>query len=81
MKKKNVLNFKYLKNEFYLDGFLELLEKAIKGNNDLDYCILASCSLGKKNHNTLIKELYNPKSNFYETWDRLRESGEILPKT
>ena len=80
MKKKNVLDFKYLKNEFYLDGFLELLEKAIKGNNDLDYCILASCSLGKKNHNTLIKELYNPKSNFYETWDRLRESGEILPK-
>ncbi len=79
-KKNNVSFFKYLKDNFYLDGFLELLEDQIKKDKDLDYCILASCSLGKKNQNTLIKELYNVKSDFFSTWDRLRENGEIIPK-
>ena len=80
MEKIKELNLKYLKNEFYLDGFLELLENQIKSDKDLNYCILSSCSLGKKNHKTLIKELYNVKSSFYETWDRLKENGEIIPK-
>ena len=47
------LTLTYLKKEFYLDGFLEMLQKKeIKKFNDLDYLILTSCSLGRKNLNT-----------------------------
>tara|TARA_B110000259_G_scaffold166464_1_gene194027 strand:- start:212 stop:712 length:501 start_codon:yes stop_codon:yes gene_type:complete len=77
--KKLTLN--YLQKEFYLDGFLEKLKKKeIKKFNDLDYLILTVCSLGRKNYNMLIKELYDVKSNFYITWDELRSSGELIPK-
>ena len=80
-KKNNVSFFKYLKDNFYLDGFLEMLKKKeIKKFNDLNYLILNVCSLGRKNKDTLIKQLYDVKSNFYITWDELRRSGELIPK-
>ena len=42
--------FKYLKDNFYLDGFLEHLDiKAANAINiDVDHCILEACSYGKK---------------------------------
>ena len=80
-KKNNVSFFKYLKDNFYLDGFLEMLKKKeIKKFNDLNYLILNVCSLGRKNKDTLIKQLYDVKSNSYVTWDKLRRNGELIPK-
>ncbi len=82
MKKNNVSFFKYLKDNFYLDGFLEHLDiKVVNAiNSDLDYCILESCSYGKKNINNLLKELYNTKSDNFETWDELRTNGKLFSK-
>ena len=75
------LTLTYLKKEFYLDGFLEMLKKKeIKKFNDLDYLTLTSCSLGRKKLDTLRQQLYNVESNFYVTWDELRRSGELIPK-
>ena len=75
------LTLSYLKKEFYLDGFLEMLKKKeIKKFNDLNYLILTFCSFGRKNYDILIKQLYDVKSNFYITWDELRRSGELIPK-
>ena len=75
------LTLTYLKKEFYLDGFLEMLKKKeIKKFNDLNYLILTVCSFGRKNYDILIKQLYDVKSNFYITWDELRRSGELIPK-
>lgn len=82
MKKNNEFFFKYLKDNFYLDGFLKHLD--IKAGNavysDLDYCILESCSYGKKNINNLLKELYNTKSDNFEIWDQLRTNGKLFSK-
>ena len=75
------LTLTYLKKEFYLDGFLEMLKKKeIKKFSDLNYLILTVCSFGRKNYDVLIKQLYDVKSNFYITWDELRRSGELIPK-
>ena len=78
MKKTNILNLKYLKNNFFLDGFLKLLEDQIKKDKDITYCILASCSSGKKNMDTLITQLYNEP--LIGIWKTLSENGELLPK-
>ena len=52
------LTLSYLKKEFYLDGFLEMLKKKeIKKFNDLNYLILTFCSFGRKNYDILIKQL------------------------
>ena len=82
MKKNNVSFFKYLKDNFYLDGFLEHLDIKVVNNinNDLDYCILESCSFGKKNIDDLLKELYDVKSDNYQTWDELRTNGKLITK-
>jgi hypothetical protein len=75
------LTLTYLKKEFYLDGFLEMLKKKeIKKFNNLNYIILTVCSFGIKNYDTLIEQLYDEKSNSYITWDELRRSGELIPK-
>ena len=83
MKKKNNESFfKYLKDNFNLDGFLEHLDiKVVNAiNGDLDHCILEACSYGKKNIDNLLKELYNAKSDNFETWDELRSDGKLISK-
>ena len=74
--------FKYLKDNFYLDDFLEHLDiKAANAiDSDVDHCILAACSYGKKKINDLLKELYDVKSDNFQTWDDLRTSGKLIPK-